>query len=237
MAFFNIASNYKHNYKVKNKEIYFNTNNIISNNGNRINSQLIYSFPNGNTDFIFTVNSKIKLDLSYRVRFPCNVNNYLNDAEKRTLFVKSSFWFLCPDNEWYKYVNNFFTKLEYSLDEGNTWNWLYSNDNGEGGTNIGIDESNTSSFNSNIGFQHVLVKSFILDNTILNSSNKIRFRFYGYGSRYILNEVTPCGGDTTSWSFASTTWDSWICPNNSGMAGDLPDNFFKMHAIITEFKQ
>lgn len=251
--------------KIVNKEIYFSTGLVTSNNSNYSSPTLLFEFPSTG-DIDLNTASKIKIDLSFRANIPYRVydgNGYSNHYDRAFgnttawpggVSLINGFWANTGGNSyWISHTflvlngiifgkNSLYTKLQYSLDEGTSWSWLYEVDNGIGGVNIGVAASGDRAYNSqNNGCNHSLLYILIMDQDKLLGSNKIRFRLYGYGNRSFGRStyITPAGGrdlQSQEIPYENFSTRSWSCPNNIGIAAASGDNFYKMHAIVTEFK-
>lgn len=143
-------------------------------------------------------------------------------------------------------------KIEYSLDEGNSW-LTYINENMPEGkitlyTNrtsglgniaaIGVNKGKQSAYAASTNKNQLLIKrSFLLEN---NSSNKIRIRISAKSIPKEIFRAVDADRGGAMWepliyklpySFAQ-----WSMPNNIGAPGDDSNNHFTIHASLTEVK-
>ena len=266
MSFFKQTKRNFTNSKIIKKDIYISENNISSTNANSSSPALIFQYPSTG-DITINDDSELKIDICLRVKIPFYVydnngytNHYDRDPANTTpwpggVVTVPGTWahnggnFYWVRNDLLVLINaiagkgSFFTKLEYSLDEGNSWNWLYENDNGIGGITLGLASNGDRVYGvANTGSNNTLNISLLMDQSLLLGSDKIRFRLYGYGSRTFGRStyLTFFGGRNLNPSeipYENFTTRAWSCPSNLGIAADSGNNYFKTHAIVTEFNQ
>lgn len=149
--------------------------------------------------------------------------------------------------------NGTIIKIEYSINEGASWdtyiennitegkNTLYPNrittlgDIRIGGTSKGMQSTYAASNNNN---KFNIKKSLLLENI---SSNKIRFRI---SAKSIPKQIfRAVYANVNSIPYTSLFYNlpysfaQWSLPNNEAIAGDSGDNYFTIHASLTEVKQ